>query len=73
METFFLGAIATATVVMGGWVVSMVTDPEEALVIADAMLLPARSAYVLEKATAPLVSASATVTDAMWLSGLDVL
>ena len=52
---------------------SIVTAPDDALVIAEAMAFPAESEYVHEKATAPSVSPSATVTVAMWLSGLLVL
>ena len=51
-----------------GWVLSIVTAPDVALVIADAIALPATSEYVQENPTEPSWSALSTVTAAVWLS-----
>ena len=48
-----------------GWVLSIVTAPDDGLVIADAMAFPARSDYVHEEVTAPSASSLCTVIDAM--------
>ena len=59
---------AIPTAVRVGCVLSIVTEPDVALVIADAIALPAMSEYVQENPTAPSSSALATVTAAVWLS-----
>jgi hypothetical protein len=56
-----------------GCVLSIVTAPEDAAVIAVAIAFPALSEYVQENATAPLVSPSATAIVATWLSSPVVL
>ena len=72
MSSPFESPPASTAEVEVGWVLSIVTEPDVALVIAAAIAFPAVSEYVQENPTEPSLSALSTVTAAVWLSLLTV-